>query len=363
MDIQTNTYSSEAGLLLETYQPGRVMRYLIFTLLVLPIIGSAHHSRAEFSSEREEIEGKVVEIAWRNPHPILTLSVTNEAGEEELWEVESWSSANSLSRKGVVGDVFEIGQTVRAAVRQSGRRPGMVLGESISLGNGTQAVLRPGYEPVFPGEAVLGNEAKLTESENSNGMNGQNLGLFRIWSLVDREGPGDLPLTAAAFANQQSYDELADHPMWNCDPIGMPVIMDSTLPVEFIDQGQEIHLRIEQGDALRVIQMQPTNNAANMPSSIMGYSIGQWEGNTLVVTTTNSSYPYLDDDGAAKSEDMQIDERFSLGADGNTLRWEATLTDPVYLSSPISMSMDWKWVPEETIQVWNCLESSLGRQP
>ena len=338
------------------------MKYLIFALLILPAIGSTHHSRAEFSTERKEIEGQIVEIAWRNPHPILTLSVTNESGEEELWEVESWSSANSLSRKGVIGDVFEVGQTVRAAVRPSGRRAGMLLGESISLGNGTQAVLRPGYDPVFPGEAVLGDEAIPTENSNFSDTNRQNLGLFRIWSLADREGPGDLPLTLAALKNQETFDELTDHPMWNCDPIGMPVIMDTTLPVEFIDQGQQIHLRIEQGDALRVIHIQSANNSVDAPTSIMGHSTGQWEGNTLVVTTTNSSYPYLDDDGAAKSEDMRIDERFTLGADGNTLRWEAVLTDPVYLSAPISMRMDWEWVPGETIQTWNCLESSSGRE-
>ena len=338
------------------------MKYLIFALSILPAIGSTHHSRAEFSTELREIEGRIVEIAWRNPHPILTLSVTNEDGEDELWEVESWSSANSLNRKGVTGDVFEVGQTVRAAVRPSGRRPRMLLGESISLGNSTQAVLRPGYDPVFPGQAVLGDESITNESNNFSDTNGQNLGLFRIWSLTDREGPGDLPLTPAALANQETYDELTDHPMWNCDPIGMPVIMDTTLPVEFIDQGQEIHLRIEQGDALRVIHMQSANNSADSTASIMGYSTGEWEGSTLVVTTTESSYPYLDDDGAAKSEDMRIDERFTLGADGNSLSWEAVLTDPIYLSAPISMRMNWEWVPEETIQAWDCLESSSGRE-
>ena len=142
------------------------MRYLTFTLSVLlvPTIGSAHHSRAEFADDVVEIEGEIVEIAWRNPHPVLTISVTNDAGEQELWEVESWSSANGLARKGVVGDVFELGQEVRAAVRLSGRRPGTFLGESIDLGNGTQAVLRPGLDPVFPGLVLDGIlESTITE--------------------------------------------------------------------------------------------------------------------------------------------------------------------------------------------------------
>ena len=235
------------------------MRYLTFTLslLVLPTMGSAHHSQAEFASEVQEIEAEIVEIAWRNPHPVLTVSVANDAGEPELWEVESWSSANSLARKGVVADVFEIGQTVRAAVRLSGRRPGTLLGESISLGNGTQAVLRPGYDPVFPGEAVLGSDTIPLVSASESDTSGQGLGLFRVWSHVDSEGPGELPLTAAALARQEVFVELTDHPMWHCDPIGMPLAMDTGAPIEFIDRGEEIHLRLEQNDSLRVIHLNP----------------------------------------------------------------------------------------------------------
>ena len=45
------------------------MRYLTFTLslLVLPTMGSAHHSQAEYNNEVQEIEGEIVDIAWRNP--------------------------------------------------------------------------------------------------------------------------------------------------------------------------------------------------------------------------------------------------------------------------------------------------------
>ena len=126
------------------------MRYQTFTLslLVLPTMGSAHHSQAEFASEVQEIEAEIVEIAWRNPHPVLTVSVANDAGGPELWEVESWSSANSLARKGVVADVFEIGQTVRAAVRLSGAAAGDPVGrEHLTRqrhAGGAATRLRPG---------------------------------------------------------------------------------------------------------------------------------------------------------------------------------------------------------------------------
>ena len=338
------------------------MRYLTFalSLLVLPTMSSAHHSQAEYAIEVREIEGEIVEIAWRNPHPVLTVSVANDAGGAELWEVESWSSANSLARKGLDADAFEVGRTVRAAVRLSRRRPGTLLGESVSLGNGTQAVLRPGYDPVFPGEAVLGSDTTPLVSASASGASGRDLGLFRVWSHVDNEGPGELPLTAAALARQTAFDELADHPMWNCDPIGMPVVMDTGAPIEFIDRGEEIHLLLEMNDSIRVIHMNPNIDPTNQPHSIMGYSAGRWEGNTLIVTTRNSNFPYFDDDGTAKSDAMEIDERFTLGADGNTLSWEAILTDPVYLTEPVVTRKSWEWVPGEARRTYDCLESSSG---
>ena len=140
----------------------------------------------------------------------------------------------------------------------------------------------------------------------------------------------------------------------------MPVVMDTGSPVEFTDHGNEIHMRLEQNDALRVIRLNSNLDPANQPLSIMGYSSGRWEGRTLMVTTRNTNYAFLDDDGNPKSDAMEIDERFTLGADGNSLSWEATISDPVYLTDSIVTRRNWEWVPGETIQPYDCLESSSG---
>ena len=51
-----------------------------FILAVVPVVASAHHSRAEYSAEVQEIEGTLVEVLWRNPHPGFTIEV-DEDGE------------------------------------------------------------------------------------------------------------------------------------------------------------------------------------------------------------------------------------------------------------------------------------------
>jgi hypothetical protein len=60
---------------------------------------------------------------------------------------------------------------------------------------------------------------------------------------------------------------------------------------------------------------------------------------------------------------MAIDERFTLSSDRNALTWEATLTDPLYLSEPVVTRMSWESVSGETIKPWNCLVSGSGREP
>lgn len=338
-------------------------RFTTTTLILwaLPVLTSAHHSRAEFSAEIQEIEGVLVAIAWRNPHPVLTLKVVNAAGEEELWGIESWSSANSLLRKGVTGDAFTVGQRITAAVRTSNRRANLLLGTSISLGNGTQAVLRPGYEPYWPDQVVLGSEMAALPRDGAVAAIAQDQGLFRIWTFIDRTGVANLPLTEAAVKRQAEFDELSDHPMWKCDPVGMPVAMDTGLPIEFVDQGDDIILRIEQNDGVRTIHLNPDPNANEQPATVMGYSVGRWDGDTLIVTTNNSSYFYFDDDGTPKSETMEITERFSLGADGRSLSWEATMIDPEFFTEPVVLRANWEWIPGETIEPWNCAVSGSLR--
>ncbi|MGI9257990.1 MAG: DUF6152 family protein [Gammaproteobacteria bacterium] len=320
-------------------------------ILVLPTSGSAHHSRAEFSDEIQVVEGELVEIEWRNPHPVLTLRVVNDSGEAELMSVEGWQSANSLLRKGLTEDAFTVGDTVRAAIQPSSRRAGLVLGTSVSLGNGTQAILKPGYEPFWPDEAVIGSDA--TGRSTSGDSTGE--GLFRVWTYRDRQGAGDLPLTAAAETKLAEFDELEDHPLWNCDAVGMPVAMDTGLPIEFIDRGDTIVMRIEQNDNTRTFHLDGSSTAAE--SSAMGHSVARWDDDTLVVTTSGSNYPYFNDDGVPKSVDMSIDERFRVDAATDSLSWEATMTDPLYLSEPVTISANWHWVPGETIETWNCAVS------
>jgi hypothetical protein len=66
----------------------------------------------------------------------------------------------------------------------------------------------------------------------------------------------------------------------------------------------------------------------------MGDSRGRWEGDTLVVTVTDQNdQTWLDAGGNFHSAELTVVERYTM-TDPNTIRYDATLTDPKVFSRP-----------------------------
>lgn len=75
----------------------------------------------------------------------------------------------------------------------------------------------------------------------------------------------------------------------------------------------------------------------------MGDSRDRWEGNTLVVETTNlaarlANRNWLDQAGNFYSDNVHQVQRFSL-VDADTILYQATLTDPTVLTRPWTLAM------------------------
>ena len=64
---------------------------LVPALLILLVFGvaplSAHHSWPIDNSKLVTVKGTVMEFAWENPHPMITLEVKTDDGKVEKWSV------------------------------------------------------------------------------------------------------------------------------------------------------------------------------------------------------------------------------------------------------------------------------------
>jgi len=89
-----------------------------------------------------------------------------------------------------------------------------------------------------------------------------------------------------------------------------------------------------------------------------GYSVGHWEGNTLVVETTGfNDQSWVDSDGHPHSDQMRLDERFQR-VDHDTIEARMTLTDPkAYTASLVSRVTTWKLTPRRTMREDLCAPS------
>jgi hypothetical protein len=87
-----------------------------------------------------------------------------------------------------------------------------------------------------------------------------------------------------------------------------------------------------------------------------GDARGRWEGNTLVVETTNlKAKSRLDVIGDFFSDKAHIVERF-IFVNADTLTYEATITDPTVFTRPWTMRVAQRRMPDEEFLEWACHE-------
>jgi hypothetical protein len=116
----------------------------------------------------------------------------------------------------------------------------------------------------------------------------------------------------------------------------------------------------------------PLNASAHAPASIRqwnGDSRGHWEGNTLVVDTTNfNGKGWIASNAASgrikgipESEAAHIVERFTP-VDANTILYEATIEDPKAYSKPWKVAIPLSRDPEYTIYEYACHEGNYAME-
>ncbi|MFL2554895.1 MAG: DUF6152 family protein [Candidatus Rariloculaceae bacterium] len=309
----------------------------------------AHHSSAPYydSSRVIEVEGTITEVFWQNPHVLFTL----QDDESEEWNIET-TSVSVLSRWGLAEDVVQVGNRVRLA-----GSAGRLSEHAMWVTN----ILLPSGEEVLLSARPRWSEKTLGEDLRSEVTGDTELGIFRVWTSAHWNDGGRLwnrnyPLTESARAIRAAWDPIKDDVTADCAPKGMVSIMEAPYPIEFINQGDEILLRAEEYDLVRTISMPTEAVIEARPASLLGRSVGRWEGDTLVVDTSGISYPHFDKTGIPQTEAAIYEERFSVSADGSQLNYVAIVTDPATFTEPTELTKTWVWRPGEELRPYNCTQ-------
>ncbi|MFL2546718.1 MAG: DUF6152 family protein [Candidatus Rariloculaceae bacterium] len=321
-----------------------------FAILMFSPLALGHHSAAAFfdRSRIVEVEGTVSDVYWRNPHVSLTLDVVNDAGEIEAWELEA-GTTNTLMRRGFTADSVSIGDRVTAAGAPSRRGEPAIFVSNVLLPNGEEYIIADREEPLRWTSASTADEMQVSVDELPG------TGIFKVWgfrALYSLRNP--LVLTPAAEAAIEAFNPRTDDPGLRCIPPGMPNAILNPYPMELIDGGDRIVQRIEEWDARRVIYLNEADVPSNLSPSHLGVSVGRWEGETLVVETTQIAFYLLDAIGTPMSESASLVERYTLSEDGASLRYEVIVTDPVNLAEPAIWDNTWAYRPGIEVSPFEC---------
>lgn len=320
----------------------------ILGTLVLCIQGWAHHSFADYErGEARELEGELVGVRWRNPHVVFTVRVVEPNGEAMDWQLET-GAFYLLERRGLEETMFPVNERVRVAGSASATRAGRMQVSNMLLPSGEEVVFGGRGSPRWTDASVAGEW-------NSEIVDRRHLGLFRVWSL-DNLGTYSPAVQSMSdqFAAAMRAEPAEAPELDPCLPMGMPPAMISPLPVEFVDHGDTIELRLTGFGNVRSIELSPVDDPESVPLSDLGYSTGSWSGQTLEVRTTRIGWPYLDDEGKPQSEAVEIQEQFALLDEGDRLRYTKTIIDPETLTQPVTVSWDWIDIGEESLGSVQC---------
>ena len=164
--------------------------------------------------------------------------------------------------------------------------------------------------------------------------------------------PNGLPLQP--WAKQLMADRKAagskDNPDAHCLPMGLMQFHEHPQPRKMIQTPEVLVILYEGNAGVRQIFTDGRPAPKNDPQPWWyGYSVGHWEGDTLVVDTTGlRDGGWLDIDGSPQTDAAKITERFRRLNYG-TMKIDVTIDDPKAYTAPFTVRVNQKLMVDERV--------------
>jgi hypothetical protein len=156
------------------------------------------------------------------------------------------------------------------------------------------------------------------------------------------------------MSGSSEYDPIA-----RCLPAGMPAMMRMDYGMELQQSKDRITIYGELNDMYRRIYLdarKPSQKVLDDPT-YAGYSVGRWEGDTLVVETVGVRDDTLLDSFSPHSDQMRVVERIRFASPG-ILEDRLTVSDPKALVQPWERTYTYRKAspPNDELREFACAE-------
>ncbi len=161
-------------------------------------------------------------------------------------------------------------------------------------------------------------------------------------TVFDRSRFAPLKPGGEPFLEPRTGDPRHDEPRDFCLPAGFPSGMLSANAVQFVQNKNYLVIAHEFQHMTRLIPLDGRPHRKGLEPGFYGDPVGHWEGDTLVVETTNFKRWSLDDyfytnpkEYRMHSDALRTVEHISW-KDGKTLAYQLTIDDPKIFTAPWS---------------------------
>jgi len=339
------------------------MKVLAVSLALLTgSVASAHHSHSSLNfDDVRQMTGVVTEYLWRSPHVYIKANVLSDDGSvveytmemnnpmsmgRAGWHKTTWAAGDKISWEGAHDrDVDRAYMGLTWAEHEDGSRL------YISSAAQKKYLVETGKEipdylddsAAIPPATRIG-EGTWTRIAADGG---------RFKNIYTPEPANDWPLTPLARERVENFSEV-DNPINRCIFNGPPRATLSLPKFQWARDGDNtITIDRDLWPRKRVIHLD--KDAPVGDATTFGHSVGWFEGDELHVETDN----FVGEDwalfwGIDSSDQLSMVERYWLSEKGMRLNVEFTITDPVMLTEPVTLTHQWKKITDSKIAHAEC---------
>jgi hypothetical protein len=161
---------------------------------------------------------------------------------------------------------------------------------------------------------------------------------------------------AAQRKQENAANWLDRDPELKCYMPGVPRAMYLPYPFQIVQGTNKIMMIFEFANAQRTINLDAVEPYPG--DAYMGYSIGRWQGDTLVVDVSNfTPYTWFDRAGDFHSDALRVVERYTP-ISRDAIRYEATIEDSKVFTRPwkITIPLYRRLEPDAQVLDFRCIE-------
>jgi hypothetical protein len=171
--------------------------------------------------------------------------------------------------------------------------------------------------------------------------------------------PEEAPIRPAAAALYRQHAQAGgkDFPVTRCLPMGVPVAETAPDPYKILQTPQVVAFLYEADTTFRQVFTDERKLPDNPQPAWMGYSVGHWAGDALIVEAAGfNDQSWLDASGHTHSEALRVTERFHRRDFGH-LELQVTIDDPQTFTGPFSFKVNESLLPDTDVLEYYCVEN------